>query len=283
MLNVCDNLTTVLCPYCGSQDCSFWADELGYRAVRCNQCALIYVNPAPTAEVSRSAIQNGYYTAENLSVVSRPQRYKVQRYRRVFSRLFPEIREGGAISWLDVGAGYGEIMQAVSKIAPEGSNIRGLEPMQPKAAYAKAQGLDVTQEYLASHHGPVDVVSLVDVFSHVQDFSSMLRDIANVLKPGGSLFMETGNLADLSLREEFPGELGLPDHLVFAGEQHLKGFLERAGFQITHLESVRIDGLVYFMKGLVKRALGRPFVLSAPYTSKYRQLLIKATLTSPPK
>ena len=55
--------------------------------------------------------------------------------------------------------------------------------------------------------------------------------------------METGNLADLDRREDFPGELGLPDHLTFAGEAHLLGFLERAGFELVRIERVKSTAL----------------------------------------
>lgn len=90
--------------------------------------------------------------------------------------------------------------------------------------------------------------------------------------------METGNLADLHCREEFPGELGVPDHLVFAGESHLHGFLREAGFEIIRLERVRIDGVVHVAKSVVKKLLGRPEHLRFPYTSGYRQLLVRARL-----
>jgi hypothetical protein len=90
--------------------------------------------------------------------------------------------------------------------------------------------------------------------------------------------VETGNLADLADRQEFPGELGLPDHLVFAGEVHLRGYLERAGFEIVRVERARIDGVANLVKNAVKKLIGRPAVLGVPYTSDYRQLLVRARL-----
>ena len=172
----------------------------------------------------------------------------------------------------------GEVLEAVSALAPAGSRLEGLEPMKPKADQARARGLTIVEDYLRPEHPKVDFISVVDVFSHIPSFSSFLADVRRVLTPGGGIFVETGNLADLDRREEFPGELGLPDHLVFAGEKQLQGFLTQAGFEVLRVERQRIDGVVNLAKNVVKKLLGRPAALGVPYTSKYRSLLVRARL-----
>jgi SAM-dependent methyltransferase len=203
----------------------------------------------------------------------------VGRYRRILGRLFEDVwQRGQPVSWVDVGAGYGEVVEAVAALAPAGSSVEGREPMQPKAAAARARGLPVVHGYLTADHDKVDFVSVVDVFSHIPDFSSFLELIRAVLKPGGEVFIETGNLADLGERNEFPGELGLPDHLVFAGEAQLRGYLERAGFEVVKLEGEAVDDWLNLVKNVVKKLLGRPVKLAWPFTSRYRQLLVRARL-----
>lgn len=269
------------CPYCGAEEHAFWADEIGFAAVRCKACSLIYVNPRPSLATIDMAVRTGVHSdeAHGLNVKSYHDPRKVARYRRTFARMFDDVwRSGRAISWLDVGAGYGEIVEAVMGLAAAGSRIEGLEPMQPKAEHARARGLAVTQDYLRPGRNPAEVVSIVDVFSHIPQFHQFLQDVRSVLTPRGEVFVETGNLADLRTRAEFPGELGLPDHLVFAGEAQLRGYLDRAGFDVVRLERVRIDGMVNLAKNLVKKALGRPVRLALPYSSDYRQLLIRARL-----
>ncbi len=148
--------------------------------------------------------------------------------------------------------------------------------MQPKADHARARGLAIQTGYLGSDHEKVDFVSTVDVFSHIPHFDLFLEDVTRALKPQGELFIETGNLADLRHRSEFPGELGLPDHLVFAGEHHLRGYLERAGFEILRVERQRIDGAVNLLKNIVKKTMGRAVKVTLPYSSAYRQLRVRA-------
>jgi len=179
---------------------------------------------------------------------------------------------------VDVGAGYGELLEAVTALAPLGSRIEGVEPMKLKADRARQRGLTITEDYLRPEHPRVDFISAVNVFSHLPSFSRFLDDVRSVLNGGGEVFVETGNLADLESRTEFPGELGLPDHLVFAGEKHLVGYLDQAGFDVLRIERCRIDGVVNLTKNVVKKVIGRPAGLALPYTSKYRQLLIRARL-----
>lgn len=274
-------LETIACPYCRSARHAQWAQEIGFSAVRCLDCGLLFCNPRPAAELIDSAVRTGAHgqEAQGLVVTARRIGGKVRRYRRVFGDMFDDLwRAGRPVSWLDVGAGYGEILEAVKSLAPAGSRISGLEPMRPKASEARRRGLEIVEDYLRPGQPRVQVVSVVDVFSHIPDFGAFLNDVRAVLEPGGELFMETGNLADLDRRDQFPYELGLPDHLVFAGEKHLLGFLDRAGFDVLRIRRWRIDGVVNLAKNVVKRLIGRPAAFGLPYTSAYRQIQIRARL-----
>lgn len=280
-MNGPDVLETIPCPFCGSERHRQWAEEAGFTAVRCETCALIYCNPRlPLASIN-SAIRTGIHGEEThgLNVRARRVGAKVRYYRHALGAMFADVWERGRpISWLDVGAGYGEVLEAVTALAPAGSHVEGLEPMKPKAEAARGRGLTVVEDYLRPDHPKVDVISAIDVFSHIPDFSSFLTDVRGVLTPGGEVFVETGNLADLDGRAEFPGELGLPDHLVFAGEAQLCGYLERAGFEVVRVERRRIDGVTNLAKNVVKRLIGRPAAFGLPYASRYRQLMIRARL-----
>ena len=227
------------------------------------------------------AVRTGAHGAEagGLAVAARRIPSKVRHYKSVLRGLFADAwQRKEPITWVDVGAGYGELIEAVSRLAPAGSRIEGLEPMRPKAMAARARGLLVTEDYLRRTHSKVQFVSFVDVFSHLPDFRAFLADVRSVLLPGGEIFMETGNLADTEDRSEFAGELGVPDHLVFAGERHIRGYLEESGLEVVRIERQRADGLVNAAKCVAKALLGRPTQLRIPYTSRYRQLLVRARL-----
>lgn len=202
---------------------------------------------------------------------------KTRLYQQEIGRQFADVWAAGRpISWLDIGAGYGEIIDAVTALAPKGSSVSGLEPMEPKARAAKARGLNVINDYLGPSTPKTQYASLVNVFSHLNDFDGFMRQVHAVLLEGGELFFETGNAAELKLRSNFPGTLGLPDHVAFAGEKHVIGYLDRAGFDIVSINRVRVDGLIYTAKNVVKSLIGRETLVKLPYASAYRTLRVRA-------
>ncbi|HEY9554774.1 class I SAM-dependent methyltransferase [Allosphingosinicella sp.] len=274
-------VSETVCPNCKTDEYVFWGEERGFSTVRCSECRLLYVNPRPNPELIHEAVKTGAHSAEadGLVVTARHAPGKVEFYRRHLGAIFQDVwRAGKPVSWVDVGAGYGEVIEAVSSIAPAGSYVEGLEPMRPKANAARARGLNIVEDYLQPNHPKADIISVVNVFSHIPEFDEFLSLVRSVLKPNGQLFIETGNLADMERRSDFPGELGLPDHLVFAGEPQLRQFLDRGGFDVVKIRKVKTDGFIPFIKNVVKRLIGRPVVLRMPYTSAYRSLLIRAQL-----
>ena len=271
------------CPYCGGSRSVSWANENGFSAVKCAECGLVYVNPRPVSTLISEAVETGIHcnVEHGRTAIIRRVRRKVNFYKRVFASLFRDVWEDRReISWLDVGAGYGEVIEAVSALAPPGSRIEGIEPMEPKATAARARGLKIDQKYLRDVAETFDFVSLVHVYSHIPDFRVLLKEIRSVLADNGEFYLETGNIGDLVDSHEVPTELDLPDHLVFAGEQHLTGYLSEAGFSIVELRKMRKDGLVNFAKNIIKKLIGRQVTLAIPYTSRYRSILIRAKLRS---
>jgi len=215
------------------------------------------------------------------NVVVRRVSSNVNLYKIILTEIFSDIwKKATPISWLDIGAGYGEFIEAVMAVAPNGSNILGIEPMQPKAIAAQKRGLNVKNIFLSDVNEKYDIISLINVFSHIPDIKSFLNEIKQVLKPSGYFFLETGNTADLQSAKEAPTELDLPDHLIFAGEKQIEMWLTEAGFEILSIKKIRKDTFINFLKNIIKKILGRKVTLALPYTSTYRSLLIRAHLIS---
>ena len=279
-------LEEINCPCCSvSGRNTLWAQENGYDAVKCGECGLIYVNPRPSQSMISEAVKTGVHKEiENgrTAIVHRVSG-NVGLYRRLMSGLFADVwAKERPISWLDIGAGYGEFVEAIASLAPEGSSVEGIEPMKPKADNSKKRGLKIREGYVSDIDEMYDYVSLVNVFSHIPDFHEFLKDLPRILKPGGEFFLETGNIGDLTDVREVPTELDLPDHLVFAGEETIEKFLVDAGFEVLRVQRRRKDTFVNACKNVIKKAIGRQVTLSLPYTSSYRTLLIRAKLRAAP-
>lgn len=158
----------ICCPYCSPDDYAFWARENGFVAGKCKSCGLVYVNPRPCRASIALSVATGNHLApgNGRSSVARRVPRKVGEYRRLLRGMYADVwRSGHAISWLDVGAGYGEVVQAVQQLAAPGSVVGGVEPMEPKVRVAQRFGLAIHQGYVSDMARRYDFVSLVHVFS----------------------------------------------------------------------------------------------------------------------
>ena len=280
-------LEHVPCPYCGSAAYTTWAEENGNVAVQCDACRFVYVNPRPPRDTIDEAAQTGLHETERgaLDVVGKLgfRRAKVRMFRQRLPALFPEdVLRTRPVRWLDVGAGFGELVAAVRSLAHEAAQIEGIEPCRPKVEVARRHGLAVSSRSLQELPAPYDAVSLINVFSHLPDPAGFLTDLKRHLVPGGDLVLVTGNGADMA-RSAYPDPLYLPDHLVFAGQTHVRGLLERLGFEVVCIQAYpqflpEARPLV-LLKNLVKKAQGRPTARVRP-EGPFRSLFVRARRVS---
>lgn len=271
----------VACPLCGADKPKPWATESGYSAVRCGACSLVYVTPRPIERLVTEATVMGQHETESgvLNIKANRQASRVNWLSNVVKDMYSqEIGKAQRMRWLDVGAGYGEFVEALTASLPVGSSVSGIEPMKHKVDAANALGLPIEVKYLSEIQESFDVVSLMNVFSHVPNFKEFLQDVRKKLTPTGEVFIQTGNGGDLAKRSEYPDPLYLPDHLVFAGEVHIEKYLSNAGFVLISKRSYRVDSPWHFAKNVVKRVLGRPSWILLPYTSKFRTVVYRARL-----
>jgi 2-polyprenyl-3-methyl-5-hydroxy-6-metoxy-1,4-benzoquinol methylase len=277
-------LEQIACPLCGGAESGDWGAENGFSCVKCQSCGLVYVNPRPTIEEISHANEIGEHrTADDvLHVVYKRSRRKALRYATTVRAVFPDlIASPKPVRWLDVGAGFGELVEVLQDLLPPGSQVMGIEPMAPKVAEARARGLPVYQTDLSQIGTRFDVISLINVFSHVPDFRDFLNRLRPLLNEDGELFIETGNGGDLPSMQDYPDLLYLPDHLVFAGETHLRDYLAQSGFTIESTAAFRVDTAAQFGKNLLKAALGRRIKLALPYRSPFRRVLVRAKVAAP--
>ncbi|MCC2976898.1 class I SAM-dependent methyltransferase [Sphingomonas sp. PL-96] len=268
----------VPCPLCNRREAWGWGCENGYSAVKCVGCGLVYVSPRPADDMISEATRTGQHRHEAgaLSVVYAPSRRKLARYEARMRRVLAGELGQDPVSWLDIGAGFGELIEALRDVLPAGSRIRGIEPMAAKAAHARARGLPVTSDKLAQLSESFDFVSLINVFSHLPDPGAFLADVRRLVRPGGTLVLMTGNGAELDSAQSYPDRLDLPDHLVFAGRPQLDAFLSEAGFEPYRRDLVRLDTASWAAKAAVKKLLGQPVPLVIPYRSRFRDMLYLA-------
>jgi SAM-dependent methyltransferase len=259
------------CPYCGAREGrSRWADENGFTAWRCANCRFVYVSPRPDDQERSEAIRLGQHSG-NLNTSEARSEKKVRIYRQRLGALLGRV--DAPVRWLDVGAGNGEVMEALAALLPPGSEVFGVEPSDEKRANAPARLKPRMVASLDDAPDEMTHISLINVFSHVSDFRGFLAVLARHGTPGHEIIVETGNGADMSV-EEYHDHLYLPDHLTFCGVAHLRGFLGER-YELIGEAGYRVDTALQFAKDLVKPLLGRRAKAVIPYSSPFRTIFVR--------
>jgi len=179
-----------------------------------------------------------------------------------------DLRGAALGAVLDVGCGTGAYLEYVRQ-AFAGARREGIELDPERAEQARRRDSDArihaadALSGLAQVTGPFDLVTLWDVFEHVPEPAALLRGLAGVLAPGGSIFLQTIHEQSLvpSLgrlvyhasggRIRFPARrTHEPHHLVFFTQRGLRHMAHDAGLRVRdlwfdRLHRERMDGAAW--------------------------------------
>lgn len=260
-----------------------------FVVLRCDDCGLLRLSLHPGRAGLEAMYGEDYFRGRQRyyfgNAVLRPDLAPDENLRGFEALLDCLEARRGSGRLLDVGCGVGIFL---SLARARGWTVQGVEVSPFAAQEARSRlGLPVTTGTLREAAPPeacFDVVTLLDVFEHLADPSAELRELFRVLRPGGTLLLDTPN-ADALLRRMADriyrwsgGTIVYPVrklyhqfHLFYYSEQALRRLLGDAGFRVE-----RVDGRAiplpkargntlekWIVKGLtaVERRLGGPYEL----------------------
>lgn len=225
------------CPVCGAERATPCWRKGALQVVRCLDCGMRYVNPAPGAQVSGQAYADRaayYLSADKLAGDLAPSRF--ERELRLFRRYCP----GGSV--LDVGCSTGGFLHQLQQRFPGEYQVLGLDVVEGALAHAQRLGIPTLHgSFLAVDLRPArfDAVTFWAVLEHVPEPRRFLAQAAAVLKPGGHCFVLVPNADSLAHRL-----LGARYRYVMA--DHLNYFtaatLRRLASSEPALEWVKLTG-----------------------------------------
>jgi 2-polyprenyl-3-methyl-5-hydroxy-6-metoxy-1,4-benzoquinol methylase len=229
------------------------------QLVRCKNCGLQYLNPRLKADV----VLEGYGAGSDETFISQAAGRE-----RTFAKSLKFIEkfhpQRGRL--LDVGTAGGSFLAVATQA---GWDVAGCEPNRWLCEWGnKHYGLNIVSGTIFDMKLPdaaFDVVTLWDVLEHTPDPKAVLKECANVLKPGGLLVVNYPDIHSSIAR--LMGRRWvflLSVHLYYFTSETLKAVLSQGGFRQlarrTHWQTLELGYILFRMEayfGGLARLLGR--------------------------
>jgi SAM-dependent methyltransferase len=236
------------CPCCEATD---WVPRWGHFVV-CRRCRLMRMAQPVLVDDLRTLYQADYFKGrEYIDYVADKSAHQktLARHLRVVRRHVPE---GARL--LEIGCAHGFFLELARPIYP---GSVGVDISATAVAYARARGLDAREGDLSSQHlrEQFDAVCLWDTVEHLPSPDTTLQQACALLRPGGCLFLSTGDSGALlpRLRGRRWRQIHPPTHLFYFTRPSLRALCRRLGVDLCRFGTVR----VYRRLGSALKALAR--------------------------
>ena len=219
-----------------------------FTAVRCPECATLYIDPAPRAEsldaFYRDSISQRYWGDVFFPAVAEARRKNIFRPRveRIAALLAGQGHASGTV--IDVGAGTGIFLEECRAAGWPGP-LLAVEPAAGMAATCRGKGFE-TFEGLAADAAAdgawrdrADLVVSFEVIEHVLSVVDFVSDLARLCRPGGLILMTglcgTGfDILTLGARSK---AIAPPHHLNFLSFDGVTAVLRRRGLELVSFQT----------------------------------------------
>jgi SAM-dependent methyltransferase len=238
--------------YTGCRDLEYFIPA-SFDFHRCTGCGFVFVHPPPTRDELPGLYPSTYHNFDAPS--GRLSRALLDRYyahhAAICRRYLP--RDG---AFLEIGSAGGDLL---ARLRDHGCrNVQGVELSRDGWEIARRKGLRVfhgTVEEFATDER-FDMIFMSHVIEHVLDPATTIGRLAELLKGGGVLYVETPNVAALDARiwRRHWGLIHYPRHLYLFDRRTLRRLLVGAGLAVERMWSeINSCGWALSVQGMLRR------------------------------
>ena len=232
------------CPLCGTASyLEIYKERGAVGIVRCKNCGLVYTNPmVKEPEKNYWGDEKKYFEEARLIFEGKGKSHRDVNYIDDL-KMIERFKPTG--NFLDIGTNMGMFLRHTRG---KRWDVTGIEPSPSLSQMARKYfGLNIKTSYLNEagfKDESFDIVTMTDVFEHIEEPKKMLGDIKRVLKRSGILFIKvpngrynllklglakmTGRLKDYDIFDSY-------EHLTHFSHDTLKKMLEWCGFKIKKI------------------------------------------------
>ncbi|MDB5407592.1 MAG: Methyltransferase type 12 [Rhodospirillales bacterium] len=222
------------CPACGTGENEFFMNRNDCDLYKCTSCRTIYMFPFLDTGAAEDLYADSYENATTgyFAKVDKKLRRSRARVRRL-------QRYTSSGRFLDVGCNGGFVVEAATEA---GFDAHGLDIDPVSIAYARQHYpensffLGVVERYVDNNPGKFDLIYSSEVIEHVGNVKSFVKSIAELMAPGGVLYLTTPDIShwrtprDLTKWDAF----GPPAHCTYFNPPSLIALLEEVGLTIVY-------------------------------------------------
>jgi SAM-dependent methyltransferase len=239
----------VPCPCCGEHDGDKLFVKQYFCFEQCPECGTIYVNQRFNEERLNSyyATRESRLNYHNVLSANSNEEYRIN---SIFLPRVGYIREvmrsagadfGADQQLLDIGCASGQFLTCLQSLE-NSPKLFGAEASGDLAAIAKLKipnaeiiGSPFRSEDFRSQ--AMDIVTVWEVIEHVFDPYAFLKDVAEVIRPGGHLFLSVPNIEGFDIQILWDGgnAFSPPSHLNYFRKSSINRLLERVGLKVVDI------------------------------------------------
>jgi len=217
------------CIICGSSQKRALYDGIS----KCRGCGLVYYDNSLTSAELNDLYQENYFKGEEYFNYKEDKDILQKNFK---SRLRDILRYKKRGRLFEIGSAYGYFLEQAKKYF----DVEGIDISQKPTAFAREKlNLNVhTGNYLdLKLSEKKDIFCMWDTIEHLQEPQKFIEKIGKDIKPGGYLFLTTGDIGSFVARIQ--GRrwrlIHPPTHLFYFSPKTIKNLLAEYGFEILEI------------------------------------------------